>query len=55
MFGAMDLVAVVRLVSVGLEVTERSEPDELSDGYCCGWQMGAGFSSRSERTAMGRG
>jgi hypothetical protein len=29
MFGAMDLVAFVRLLSVGAEVLERSEPDEL--------------------------
>jgi hypothetical protein len=29
MFGAMDLVAFVRLVSVGLGVTERTEPHEL--------------------------
>ncbi len=29
MFGAMDFVAFVRLVSVGAEVLERSEPDEL--------------------------
>lgn len=30
-FGAMDLVAFVRLVSAGAEVLERSEPDELVD------------------------
>ena len=29
MFGAMDLVAFVRLASVGAEVSERSEPDEV--------------------------
>jgi hypothetical protein len=29
MFGTMDLVGFVRLVSVGAEVLERSEPDEL--------------------------